>query len=163
MSISYIKPDQRRRVIAEGREGVLYDEYVVDTDAAEETKIQNILTKYRETGSLPQMRKQVFGVMPGTETLAQAMELVRGAETMFAQLPAATRELMGNDVRNYEAFVSDPRNREAMEYAGISTAHLPDTVPTAGEAVVPSPGGPPPANMDNPTPPVASDPGVPTQ
>lgn len=151
MSLSYIKPGQRRRVIAEGREGVLYDEYVVDTDAAEETKIQTILTKYRETGSLPHVRRPVYGVMPEADTLAQAMELVRGAEEMFAQLPATTRELMGNDVRNYEAFVSDPGNREAMENAGISTAHLPDPVPSPSETVVSAPGGPPPANLDNPT------------
>lgn len=154
MSLSYIKPGQRRRVIALGHDGVLYDEYVVDSDAAEETKIQNILTRYRETGSLPQMRKQVFGVMPQVDDLARAMELVRGAEEMFAALPATTRELMGNDVRNYEAFVSDPANREAMEYAGISTAHLPEPVSTPGETVVSAAGGTPPANLDNPAPPV---------
>lgn len=162
MSLSFIKEGERRRVIAKGREGVLYDEIVVESDAAEETRIKTMLEKYRETGALPAMRKEPqYGQEAFSGDLKEALDIVTRADGAFNALPATTREAFANDkIKLVEAF-ADPANKEMLSELGFNTDSIPEVSvtdtdqtsgPTAGDNKV-EPGHKGETNQNEPVPP----------
>lgn len=69
----------------------------------------------------------------------EAVELVRGAQGMFMDLPAKVRARFGNDPGAFLAFVQDPRNESEMRELGLFRA--PNAAPEARAEGQPSPKG----------------------
>ena len=103
-----------------------------------ECDIHTILKQYDRTGLLTHVSKKppMFIDLANVPDYRSALNNVNEAETLFYQLPSATRAEFENDPGLFLDFCVDPENEDKLRELGL----LP---PSGDVAVVSSPGGEP--------------------
>lgn len=94
-------------------------------DAKDECDINRILAKFNRTGVIDHVAKYEpqYGEMTGVD-FQDAMFKVSSAQTMFQELPAATRRKFDDDPAKFLDFVSDKANRDQFVELGIASDSL---------------------------------------
>ncbi len=92
--------------------------------------INKIMAKYVKTGQVDHVAKHggSYGFATSV-SFHEAMNVVTKAESMFLDLPAATRKRFGNDPADFLDFVQNPANSEALADMGLAEATI---VPEVG-------------------------------
>ena len=88
----------------------------------EETDINNIMRKYRDTGLVEHVNSHRGDYGDFTNTPAdyhEALNQVIAADAMFLTLPADLRARFNNDPGAFLAFTEDPANEDAMRDLGL--------------------------------------------
>lgn len=89
------------------------------SDAAE-TDINLIMSRYQQTGQLPQRLTQpLFGDFTTVPDYRQAVEAINAANEAFMQIPAKIRGQFGNDPAEFIKFASNPENKEELQKMGL--------------------------------------------
>ena len=88
---------------------------------ADETEINKILQRYRQTGVIEHVRAVQgrygdFSMVPDYQT---ALNKIISAQEMFMSLPANIRSRFQNDPGEFLAFANDPKNEEEMIELGL--------------------------------------------
>ncbi len=103
--------------------------------------INKIVSRYKHTGVLPANRNAgIYADVSEMGDYRTALEQVRSADTLFMQLPAATRTKFDNDAAKFLDFVSDPENMDDMIEMGLVKKAAPEVPPVPIEE---PPGDPP--------------------
>ena len=99
-----------------------------------ECDINQIMAKYQKTGMITHIKKHggSYGEMPLADDFHEAMNLVAGANSMFAELPSTVRDRFHNDPSQFLEYVNDPDNRDGMVEMGL----LPPAEPAEGDAEI---------------------------
>jgi len=90
----------------------------------EECDVNNIIAKYRKTGSITHVRNAEQGVyMDLTElpSLMEAQKVVIAAATAFESVPSHIRQRFSHDPQQFIDFLSDPKNNEEAIKLGLKT------------------------------------------
>jgi len=98
-----------------------------------ECDINLIMAKFAKTGVITHVNRHegTYGEVP-SQTYHEAMEIVRNANEMFSEVPAAVRKKFGNSPEAFLEFVSNPENVEEMRKLGIAKpAYVPPPDPMA--------------------------------
>jgi len=118
-----------------------------------ECDINAIMAKYQKTGLIDHFNnhKANYGFAPAIE-YREALEKIRTAQEMFAELPSQVRKKFGNDPEQFLAFTQDPSNRSEMAVLGLlnkdyKSSESPPAQPS-DSATAPTP--PSPATSANP-------------
>lgn len=103
---------------------------------AAECDINTIMSRYQSTGEMPVINQVAPQYLDLDQSDFQsAMEVVAGAQSLFADLPSAIRTRFHNDPGEFLAFTSDPSNRAEMHALGMlrpeAAAVLPGQTATA--------------------------------
>lgn len=87
----------------------------------DECDINNIMARYIKTGTVAHMNRYSgeYGFAPVLE-YRDAIEMVRKAQDMFADLPAIVRKRFENDPGKFMEFVQDERNIDEMREMGLA-------------------------------------------
>lgn len=85
-----------------------------------ECDINEIMSKYRKTGTLSHFAKHGlrYGAFPATD-YRQALHVVMEAEKMFMALPSKTRLFFHNSPEAFLSFVQDEKNLPKMRELGL--------------------------------------------
>lgn len=114
----------------------------------DECDINTIMARYQQTGQLPDLLTKNNGQyldVTGYD-YQEAMQLVAGAHSLFAELPSHVRLRFENDPSQFLAFTSDPKNREEMARLGLLRAdYKPAEPPASTPAEKPAEAPKPPA------------------
>lgn len=101
----------------------------------EETNINNIMDKYRKTGTLPVATgKPLFGDFSNGMEFADAQMNIIRAQEEFDELPANIRSKFNNNPADLLDFVADEENRDEAEKLGL--------IPHENKKKVPEPSKP---------------------
>lgn len=102
-----------------------------------ECDINFIIDRYQRTGMVEHVNRYqaTYGDAPSAD-FREALELVKSASKMFADLPSKVRARFEHDPAQFLAFCEDPANREEAELLGLTS--------TTETLVVPVPATPPP-------------------
>lgn len=86
-----------------------------------ECDINEIMKKFQKSGAITHYASHApsYGDTTGPQ-LAEAMNIVADAETMFEELPSAIRKKFANDPERFLEFVQDPNNLEEMRELGLA-------------------------------------------
>lgn len=104
----------------------------------DETEINNIMRRYRETGIIEHVKKYQgrygeFDTVPDYQT---ALNRLHEAQEMFMSLPADIRKRFQNDPGEFLAFATDPKNADELIEMGLAERPAPDLVDSiTGEVV----------------------------
>lgn len=92
----------------------------------DECDINLIMKKFQKTGVITHVNKHepAYGEVPA-QTYHEAMEIVRHANEMFMEVPAAIRKKFGNSPEAFLEFVSDEKNVDEMRKLGIVKPEMP--------------------------------------
>lgn len=108
----------------------------------EECDINNIMSKYQKTGLLDFVNEHEaqYGDATGID-FQEALETVRSAQEMFADMPSSVRRRFDNDPAAFLEFVNNPDNRDEAVELGLIKADKevgtpPEVVEAAREPVV---------------------------
>lgn len=118
---------------------------------ADEVNINNIISKYKQTGVLPNSARSAlaqFGDFSEVPSYQDALNTVMLAQDVFAELPSAVRNRFSNDPGEMLAFLNNSNNREEAIKMGLID-------PSTGRA-------PAPTEAQEPTSPPAKAPAAPT-
>lgn len=98
--------------------------------------INLIMGNWRRTGTLPPNTKieGSYGDFSGIDDYQSCLNRVMEAQDAFDDLPARTRDRMGNDPGRLLEFMADPSNLEESITLGLREAHDPEPPPTEGPA-----------------------------
>jgi len=99
----------------------------------EECDVNNILTRFKQTGDVNLLnlteRKAMYGDFTGLpDSYHSALNYVKGAEQAFLTIPADVRARFDNDPQKLLNFMSDPKNCDELVSLGLVKA--PETPPT---------------------------------
>lgn len=88
----------------------------------DECDVNLIMARYVKTGMLSHLAAGVphFADVSEVADYRTAIDVVRGAEGFFAQLPAEVRAHFQNDVAEFVDFVSDPANADRLAEVGLA-------------------------------------------
>lgn len=86
----------------------------------DECDINKIMAKFVKTGMITHVNRfeGSYGEVP-SQTYHEAMEVVREANEMFMEVPAAIRQKFGNSPAAFLDFVNDPNNVDEMRKLGM--------------------------------------------
>lgn len=85
-----------------------------------ECDINTIMARYQSTGEMPVINQVAPQYLDLDQTDFQsAMEVVAGAQSLFAELPSSIRTRFNNDPGQFLAFTSNPANRAEMVELGM--------------------------------------------
>lgn len=103
------------------RHEIVFDESKTIQSAEPDCNINNILEKYKRTGQLAHISNTLgmYSDISEIPTLHECMNIVADAQSVFAELPASVRKQCAHDPSNFEAWLSDPRNREEADQLGL--------------------------------------------
>lgn len=89
--------------------------------AAAECDINNIMARFTKGKTIDHLAKyeQQYGEQSSV-SLHEALNVVTGAQRMFLELPAKTRERFKNDPGEFLDFVQDEKNHQEMYDLGLS-------------------------------------------
>lgn len=112
------------------------DSLVTKQSFGPECDINTIMSRYQSTGEMPVINQVAPQYLELDQTdFQQAMEVVAGAQSLFADLPSALRTRFNNDPGQFLAFTTNPANRAEMHALGMlkpdAPAVLPDQQTTA--------------------------------
>lgn len=97
----------------------------------EECDVNNIIKKYKTTGSIAHVRNATEGAYMDLTTfpsLYEAETTIAHARSLFEDMPAAVRNRFDHDPKNLIAFLSDEKNSEEALKLGLRnpTPVIPD-------------------------------------
>nr|QJB19140.1 MAG: internal scaffolding protein [Microvirus sp.] len=99
------------------------DSKVTKQSFGPECDINTIMARYQSTGEMPVLNQVAPQYLDLDQTDFQAaMEVVAGAQSLFADLPSAIRTRFHNDPGEFLAFTSNPANRPEMQALGMLSA-----------------------------------------
>lgn len=86
-----------------------------------ECDINSIMAKYQKTGLIDHVKTHggSYGDMPELSEFHDAMNIITGANSMFAELPATVRNRFQNDPGEFLDFISDEENRNELVEMGL--------------------------------------------
>lgn len=85
-----------------------------------ECDINTIMARYQSTGEMPVINQVAPQYLDLDQTDFQAaMEVVAGAQSLFAELPSKIRDRFGNDPGQFLEFTANPANRAEMQALGM--------------------------------------------
>lgn len=94
-----------------------------DISFREQTNINQIIARARQTGVLPQpnLERGFYGDVSNlpSGTLLEAFERVQTAQSLFMDLPSEVRRSMHNDPARLEDWLRDPENRDVAVRHGL--------------------------------------------
>lgn len=108
VSVKFTKPSRTRQ------------EFAADCD------INNIMQKYRDNGTLPQLIKQnpQYGDFASVPDYQEALNTVALANEQFEALPAHVRDRFRNSPEAFLAFAADKKNHQEMVDLGLAEKTL---------------------------------------
>lgn len=139
-------PRSRKRIRERPRLSLKIDpaENMTQQNFKEECDINNIMAKYRVTGTAPQhSRRPIAGDFANLPDYQEALNTVIEAEKAFMSLPSQTRERFHNDPGRFVAFCQNPENADELVQMGLAKAPVPPPEPVQVR-IVQDPGTPPP-------------------
>ena len=89
---------------------------------AEQCDVNNIIAKYRKTGSITHVRNAQAGVyadLTELPSLEEAQKVMIVAREAFEQVPAKIRNRFGHDPQQFIEFLSNPENNEEAIKLGL--------------------------------------------
>lgn len=92
---------------------------------AKDCDVNQIVAKYRKTGSITHVRNSTNGVyadMTDAPGFLEATQTVAKARQAFEEIPAHIRNQFGHDPENLMRFLNDPKNHEEAIKMGLMTA-----------------------------------------
>lgn len=96
----------------------------------DECDVNNIVAKFRATGSVTHLRNSQSGVYADLTQLPidlmEARQVVIQAEAAFEQIPAQIRQRFGHDPKNFIDFLADPANDDEAVKLGLKTRPKPE-------------------------------------
>ena len=118
-----------------------------------ECDINNIMAKYQKTGLLDHINKhgESYGFASSLD-FTQANQVIAKANSMFEELPSATRNRFDNDPAKFLDFVQNPDNLEEMQSLGLANTPVPGATPDLDRPVEDEPEPVTPGNPDTPVP-----------
>lgn len=90
----------------------------------EQCDVNNIISKYKKTGSVTHVRNSLNGVyadLTQLPDLRQAQEVVIAAQQAFESVPASIRQRFGHDPQQFIDFLADPNNNAEAIKLGLKT------------------------------------------
>lgn len=105
-----MKTELRKRVQLTG-----FEESITDQAAAVEMTMASIVKKI-ERGQMPQLSVNTFyGEQPKVKNLQDVFDVAEKARYLYDLLPSEIKKGMGNDYKNLESFINDPKNKELLQ------------------------------------------------
>jgi len=96
----------------------------------DECNINNIMAKFQKTGALNHYAKHAPNYGDATHIeLADALNVVADAESMFEELPSSLRKRFQNSPELFLEFVNDEKNLEEMKKLGLVKSPSPAKPP----------------------------------
>jgi len=89
---------------------------------AKDCDVNNIIAKYKKTGSVTHVRNRTEGVYANLVDIpdyAEALQQIIHANETFGELPAQTRARFANDPQLLIEFLKDPKNDEQAIELGL--------------------------------------------
>lgn len=124
------------------------DENITQQADAKDCDINVIMSRYMNTGQLPQLTEEGrYGDFSQVTDFRTALEAVRAAEALFAEVPAKIRKEFDNDPAKFLEFVDDPNNKEKLYDMGLAQRPEVEPEPAPTPAPIPEP-----APVPQPTP-----------
>jgi len=116
----------------------------------DECDVNKIMEKFQRTGAVSHFSKHApqYG-MANSMQLAEALNIVTEARSMFAELPSSLRTRFNGDPGEFLDFVQDPANAAEMVDLGLAVPRetwTEKTEPAAPEAAPEAPKAPDPAS-----------------
>jgi SHS2 domain-containing protein len=110
---------ERERVMTEPK-----GESLTQQHFAQEADVRNIIKQYDRTGLIANVQKGVaqYGDYSEVNEYREALDLVNGANAMFADLPAELRQMFQNNAGTFLEFASNPENNDKMIELGLKEA-----------------------------------------
>lgn len=113
------------------------DSSVTKQSFGPECDINTIMARYQSTGEMPVINQVAPQYLELDQTdFQQAMEVVAGAQSLFAELPSALRTRFNNNPGEFLAFTTNPDNIPEMKKLGmfVEQASTPAAVPAVPAA-----------------------------
>lgn len=112
----------------------LRDDGVTKQSHKDECDINKIMARYQRTGVIDHVQKYgpVYADVSSADYVS-SMNLVKDAETMFAELPSTVRAKFGNDVVEFLDVVTDPERIGELEELGVAPSRKPSKEPDGAE------------------------------
>lgn len=87
----------------------------------DETNINKIMGKWRQTGNIPNttLQRPVYGDFTNAEDYMTSLNQVKEAQEIFDSLPHRVRRACDNDPAKLIALVEDPENEEMLRELGL--------------------------------------------
>lgn len=96
------------------------DEKVITDQAPAKELTMSAIVKKLEKGIMPNLRDGlIYSTDLGVRNLQEVRERQKQTEDLFYQLPLEIRNLMGQNIDNFEQVVTDPKNAEILLQHGI--------------------------------------------
>lgn len=151
MHIKSVVVESDRGAFVEGRDpnAIYFDEPTLTVQASkEETDINLIIARAVKGADILHVNDRVgrYGDFSNVPSYQEALDLVKRAQGMFADLPANVRERFANDAARMVSFLQDPANYDEAVKLGLVIAKpkaedVPPVDPAASNgAVAKSPG-----------------------
>lgn len=86
---------------------------------AEEADINRIMSRYTETGMVPEAITGTYGDFSESVDFHQAQNILARADAQFSSLPADVRARFENDPAKFLDFVHDEKNLEELQELGL--------------------------------------------
>lgn len=112
----------------------------------DECDINVIMKRFERTGVISHINRHsaVYADVSQGLDFRSALEVIKGAESMFMELPATVRKRFGNDPAEFFEYVQDPSNIEELRKLGLANpAREEPPAPPAAEPAQSGSGGNP--------------------
>lgn len=111
-----IRKDGSRRV-----QLICPEQSITDTDSARELSMESIKRKLEKGLPVTYTNDSFHSLKPLRYTnLQDALDFQQQVAQQFESLPSGLRKEMGNDIRNFETYVSDPKNNDTLVKYGLA-------------------------------------------
>lgn len=111
------RPDGRKRVAT-----VFQGETMTQQQFQEQVNVNNIMKKYKQTGTITHIRNAQQGVyadMASLPSYQEAMQTIVNANAAFEEVPAHIRQRFSHDPHQFMQFLANPQNDEEAIKLGL--------------------------------------------
>ena len=117
------------------------DETLTQQHCIAECDINNILKRYQNTGSLPELIKQSpqYGDFSTVADYQSSLNIVLMAQAQFESLSAEVRERFANSPDRFLSFCEDPKNHDEMVRMGLAVAKKVNSVDSESVSAITEP------------------------
>lgn len=111
-----------------------------DQSFKDDADINTIMARYQSTGEMPLINEAYPQYLDVTEQdFQEHMNVIAGANQLFAELPSKIRDRFGNDPAAFLGFVSDEDNRHEMARMGLLSDDIARSLLNPPPPISPSP------------------------
>lgn len=99
-------------------------ETLTEQQFKKQVDVNNIIAKFKKTGSITHLRNQASGVymdLAAQPDYEESLNKVIKAEKAFSEIPAQVRKRFGNDPQQMLSFLANPANQEEAIKLGLRT------------------------------------------